>query len=161
MADDNDINRAVLRRQLTAEFGAALTIDCVANGEEAANAVAATTYDLVVMDIEMPILDGLGATRAIRQREAALGLHPPLPIIGLSGNARQVRSSGRQAACACERGLSMMRLGSLHAPLQEHIDVAMTAGMSSYVSKPYDKATMMALIAGLTGMRSADQQLAN
>jgi len=103
VADDNDINRAVLRRQLTAEFGAALTIDCVANGEEAANAVAATTYDLVVMDIEMPILDGLGATRAIRQRETALGLHPPLPIIGLSGNARQVRSSGRQAACACER----------------------------------------------------------
>jgi len=54
-----------------------------------------------------------------------------------------------------------MRFGSLQPPLQEHIDVAMTAGMSSYVSKPYDKATMLALIAGLTGMRPADQQLAN
>jgi len=39
--------------------------------------------------------------------------------------------------------------------------MAMAAGMSSYVSKPYDKATMMALIAGLTGMRRDHQQLAN
>jgi hypothetical protein len=46
---------------------------------------AARQYDLLLMDVQMPLLDGLDATRAIRAREAASGGH--LPIIAMTANA--------------------------------------------------------------------------
>ena len=100
MVDDNDINRTVLVRQLNADAASDFTVLSACNGEEAVAAVTAQesageggAVDLVFMDVEMPVMDGLEATRRIRRYEAASGL-APVPIIGLSGNAREVRQRG-------------------------------------------------------------------
>lgn len=59
----------------------------VNNGQEALDALGAATYDLVLMDMQMPVLDGLETTRRIRQSEAVGKGH--LPIIAMTANAMQ------------------------------------------------------------------------
>lgn len=82
-AEDNAVNRLVLRT-LLGQFGVEPTI--VENGAQAVEAWLDHRWDIVLMDIQMPVLDGFGAARAIREREAALGL-PRVPIIALTANA--------------------------------------------------------------------------
>jgi two-component system sensor histidine kinase/response regulator len=63
LVDDIEINRMVALAFLGQ---AGLSADIAVNGQEAVQKVAQNTYDLVLMDIQMPVLDGLAATRAIR-----------------------------------------------------------------------------------------------
>jgi len=93
VADDNDVNRTVLKRQLTAASTAecAFEVVCVCDGHEAVDAAVLEHYDVILMDIEMPTLNGLQATAKIREWEQERHL-APIPIVGVSGNARQVRS---------------------------------------------------------------------
>jgi len=83
LAEDHPTNRRVVELILDAA-GVALT--CVENGAEAVEAAAAGPFDLILMDMQMPVMDGLTATRAIRERESAHGL-PRTPIISLTANA--------------------------------------------------------------------------
>jgi len=88
VAEDNDIN-ALLARALLHRLGHRPTI--AANGAAAvdsflAAANAGTPYDLVLMDVHMPELDGLEATRRIRAAEAAMSL-PRTRIVALTANA--------------------------------------------------------------------------
>ena len=55
------------------------------NGAEALDAVARETFDLILMDVQMPVLNGYDATRAIRQMELATGRHTP--IVALTAHA--------------------------------------------------------------------------
>ena len=81
VAEDNDVNRKVALAMLR-RYG--YQADVAANGAEALAAVKRQCYDLVLMDIQMPEMDGLEATRAI----IALGPAVPRPrIVGLSANA--------------------------------------------------------------------------
>jgi len=70
VAEDNPINRKVVQAMLQ-HLGTA--VECVEDGAEAVEATARAAYDLVLLDIHMPVLDGLAAARAIRAREAADG----------------------------------------------------------------------------------------
>ena len=82
IAEDNPVNQQVLPRQVQ-RLG--LVADAVDNGQEALDALAQENYDAVLMDCQMPVMDGYAATRAIRAAEAAGG--PRLPIVAVTANA--------------------------------------------------------------------------
>ncbi len=84
LAEDNGVNQVVARNMLKA-LGCEHTI--VKNGAEALEAVQQGGYDMVLMDCQMPVMDGFAATRAIRQWEADCGAGARLPIVALTANA--------------------------------------------------------------------------
>jgi signal transduction histidine kinase/CheY-like chemotaxis protein len=82
VAEDNAVNRLLV----TALLGKrGHTIVTVVNGREAVAAVREDEFDIVLMDVQMPEMDGLEATAAIRKLEAATGVH--VPIIALTAHA--------------------------------------------------------------------------
>lgn len=92
LAEDNSTNQEVFLRMLEMCGEAA---DVVGTGKEAIDALERSQYDLVLMDCEMPEMDGLTATTEIRRRGLTRSDGKPVPIIALSGYA----VSSYQAAC--------------------------------------------------------------
>jgi hypothetical protein len=83
VAEDNEDNFAIVERHL---LNAGYSVDRAANGKLALAAATARHYDLVLMDVEMPEMDGLEATREIRLFEEQKG-RPPVPIVALTAHA--------------------------------------------------------------------------
>jgi signal transduction histidine kinase/CheY-like chemotaxis protein len=81
VAEDNVINQRVVQAMLT---HAGHSVRIAANGVEAVEAVRDGTFDAVLMDMQMPLLDGIGATRHIRELPAPKGA---VPIIALTADA--------------------------------------------------------------------------
>ncbi|MGD9856016.1 MAG: response regulator [Planctomycetaceae bacterium] len=93
VADDSAVNREVAAGLL--EF-LGHQVETAKNGREAVEAVRQHNFDVVLMDIEMPEMNGYEATRAIREAEALSGRH--LPIIAMSAHAAdELAHSGREA----------------------------------------------------------------
>jgi len=105
LAEDNSTNRMVVTHMLE-RLGH--RVDAVADGAEALEAVQARPYDLVVMDMMMPEMDGLAATRAIR---ALPGPAARLPVLGLTANT----DSAAAAACR-EAGMDRHEAKPISAP---------------------------------------------
>jgi len=82
VAEDNAVNQRLASRLLEKRGHQVLV---ASNGREALEAIAAHTFDLVLMDVQMPELDGLEATAALRANEAGHGTH--LPVIALTAHA--------------------------------------------------------------------------
>jgi len=82
VAEDNQVNQLVATR-IFEKLGHQVTV--VNNGREALAAVHAGKFDLIAMDVQMPEMDGLDATRAIRAVERAAGTH--IPIIAMTAHA--------------------------------------------------------------------------
>jgi CheY-like chemotaxis protein/HPt (histidine-containing phosphotransfer) domain-containing protein len=89
LVEDNGTNRLIASRMLE-HMGH--RIDAVADGAEAVRAAKSIPYDLVLMDVMMPEMDGLTATRLIRSETGQVGR---TPIIGLTANAER----SKEAAC--------------------------------------------------------------
>ena len=92
-------------------------VTTVSNGKEALEALADGEFDLILMDIQMPEMDGLTATKEIRAREARLGL-PRIPIIAMTAHA-----------------------------LKGDREQALSAGMDGYIAKPFIAAEFFQTIA--------------
>jgi signal transduction histidine kinase/DNA-binding response OmpR family regulator len=83
LAEDHEVNQ-MLAVELLGRWGC--RVDVVVNGAEAVRAVERTDYALVLMDCQMPVMDGFEATRAIRDAEPA-GRH--VPIVAMTANVMQ------------------------------------------------------------------------
>jgi len=82
LAEDNVVNQKLIARLLEKRGDQAIV---VANGRAAVDATATRAFDLVLMDVQMPEMDGMEATAAIRRRERETGRH--VPIIALTAHA--------------------------------------------------------------------------
>ncbi len=116
VADDHPNNRRLLE-VLLSQVGVQV-VTCV-NGEEAVEAWTSGGFDVVLMDMQMPVLDGLAATRRIRQLEARLSLGRT-PILMVSANA-----------------------------MPEHIAAGAEAGADGHLPKPLSAEKLFAALAAL------------
>ncbi|MGQ0596648.1 MHYT domain-containing protein [Aquabacterium sp.] len=98
------------------------TIVTASNGEEALACAAQGEFDLILMDVQMPVMDGLSACRALRQRETQQGA-PRTPVLALSASV-----------------------------LQEDRQAAIEAGMDGFATKPIEMGELMAEMARVTGL---------
>jgi len=114
VAEDNDINYAVLQAYLAR---AGYAVRRARNGLEAV--IAAPDVDLILMDLEMPDMDGVTATRTIRRAEQARGASA-VPVLALTAHA-----------------------------LQEYRDQAIAAGCDGYLSKPVRMQSLLEAVAAV------------
>ncbi len=119
LAEDNEVNQ-VVAADLLAEAGYAC--DVVPDGKQAVEAAMRGDYGLVLMDCQMPLMDGFEAAREIRRREQAAlnGSSRHVPIIALTANA----AGGDRERC-------------------------LEAGMDDYCGKPFEPGQFLAKIAAL------------
>ena len=110
IVDDSSDNRLLLRAFFK---GVPCALDEAENGRQAIDMVAARRYDLILMDIRMPVMDGYAAVRQIRKREQQLGVLP-VPIIALTASG-----------------------------LQEELRECLASGCSFHISKPIGKAALL------------------
>ena len=121
-ADDHPTNRKVVELVLSE---ADVDLVLVEDGAMAVEAVSSQSFDVILMDMQMPVMDGLTATRAIRAIEAA-GTRARTPIIMLTANA-----------------------------MPEHIAQAMAAGADRHMAKPLNAAELLNALGALEGLGSS------
>ena len=125
LAEDNIVNQEIALAMLDGtEYG----ITVAENGLEALKAIETVDFDVVLMDCQMPEMDGFEASTEQRRREAETH-SPRLPIIGLTANA----GSGSRENC-------------------------LNAGMDDYVSKPFRRDVLLAALAKWTQSVPADRE---
>lgn len=110
LAEDNPINQKVAQMHLE-KLGH--VVECANNGKIAFEMYTKNDYDLIFMDIQMPEMDGIQATKRIREFEKDIQLQNPIRIIALTANAMK----GDKEAC-------------------------LAAGMNNYMSKPFKPAEL-------------------
>ncbi len=113
LAEDHPVNQRVVQAILA---GGGMEVTTVGDGAQAVEAFKEGAFDLILMDMQMPVMDGLTATRAIRATEQAEG-RPRTPLIMLSANA-----------------------------MAQHLQDAAEAGADSHLAKPITPGSLMAAI---------------
>jgi signal transduction histidine kinase/ActR/RegA family two-component response regulator len=117
-AEDNPTNQLVLRT-IMQTFGVDLTL--VGDGLQAVDAWKSGEFDLILMDIQMPVMDGVAATRLIREAEDQ-GTRRRIPIVALSANAMTHQVAEYLGAGMDLHVAKPIELSKLHAALREVTD---------------------------------------
>ena len=132
LVEDNEINQQVAREILE---GADLIVTVANNGQEAVDAVKTNAYDAVLMDVQMPVMDGYTATKAIRKWEGGMRNE-----IG--------KNSGLKSAFHIPnsefKGLPIIAM-TAHAMAGDE-DKSLQAGMNGHVTKPIDPDQLFATL---------------
>jgi CheY-like chemotaxis protein len=113
IAEDSEYNIVLIRAYLK---NSGFELDVAENGKIAVEKVMATRPDLVLMDLQMPVMDGIEATRAIRRWEVATGARPT-PILALTAHAAG-----------------------------EGVGISLQAGCNEHLTKPIKRATLLEAI---------------
>ena len=121
LAEDHPVNQKVVALILDS---AGVVLTTVGDGREALDALAASRFDLVLMDSHMPELDGLSALRELRASEAMAGA-PRLPVIMLTADA-----------------------------MHEHVAASLKAGADGHLSKPVRTAELLEAVERLVSRRA-------
>jgi PAS domain S-box-containing protein len=153
LVDDHAVNQQLALRQL-AKLGYAA--DIAANGREAVEAVAAgPPYALILMDCQMPEMDGFAASRAIRDRERAGGGRTP--IVAMTANAMQADRDACLQAGMDDYLSKPVRQAELQRVLARWLPV--TPEPSTDGDRPVEEAAPLdrAILASLRELQSADQ----
>jgi len=114
LAEDNPINQKVAKMHLE-KLGH--VVECASNGKIAFEMYTKNDYDLIFMDIQMPEMDGIQATKRIREFENDIQLKNPIRIIALTANAMK----GDKESC-------------------------LAAGMNNYMSKPFKPVELIQIL---------------
>ena len=155
VAEDNQVNR-LLATRVFEKLGHRVRV--VSNGREALSAVKAGTYDLIAMDVQMPEMDGLDATRAIRVWERGNASH--IPIIAMTAHAMK----GDAERCLAA-GMDAYTTKPIRLP---ELERAITKATSPSISEkvPLSKGEQVdgridhaALLAGVDGDRDLLRQM--
>ena len=129
-AEDNPTNQQILRAVLQ---GLEVELEVASTGVEAVAAFEARSFDVVLMDVQMPEMNGIEATRAIRDLEAQSGL-PRTPIVALSANVMAEHIVEYEAAgmdAHLEKPIEIEQLYGLLAKLSAGLLIDPKAGQSS------------------------------
>jgi two-component system sensor histidine kinase/response regulator len=161
LVEDNEINQQVAKEILA---GAGLVVTIANNGREAVNAVTQSKYDAVLMDVQMPIMDGYTATRKIREWEAGIrkvefGRRNGEKELRAGDGGRKTEVGGQGVEdrkeltecqnatlspepCALSLPIIAMTAHALAGDDQKSID----AGMNDHVTKPIDPDMLFATL---------------
>lgn len=121
VVEDHKLSQKVIRGML---YKLHLTADFAANGQEALEMIQDQRYDLILMDCEMPVMDGFEATRRIRQHEREKRL-PAVPIVALTAHV-----------------------------LREHRERSLASGMNAHIPKPVEMEILREVVVRFTGTPS-------
>ncbi len=94
LAEDSEVHQKVTTAMLLREGH---SVQVATNGKEAVEALEGQDFDLVLMDVEMPVMNGLEATSAIRQRESKSGGHIPVVAVTSLSDAAICLAAGMDA----------------------------------------------------------------
>ncbi|MBS1657400.1 MAG: response regulator [Bacteroidetes bacterium] len=125
LADDNEYNRVVATDTLKSK--ADVEIITATNGREAVDLLKQNDFDVVLMDVQMPEMDGFEATREIRHPQSAIRNHN-IPVIALTASV-----------------------------IRSDLDKCKAAGMNDYVPKPFKASQLIHAIASITGRSKSAQ----
>jgi CheY-like chemotaxis protein len=126
LVEDNEINQQVAKEILE---GAGLNVAIATNGQEAVNAVKENDYDAVLMDVQMPVMDGYTATRKIREWE--------LKAQSSKLKAAETGDENRDSVLSPQSSALPIIAMTAHAMAGDE-DKSLEAGMNGHVTKPID-----------------------
>ena len=127
VVDDSEVNRFILC-ELLGTLGIKATVAC--NGEEAVAAFKHSTLDVIFMDIQMPVMDGVAATAAIKTLQSDQNFSPDCVIVGVSAHA-------------------------MSGDLEKYLAL----GMSDYLTKPIDRKHLESCLSALAKELRGDVHL--
>lgn len=122
LVEDNKMNQAIISKLLEMHCYEVTTAD---NGKEAVKSIQSANFDVVLMDFQMPVMDGITATKKIRE------LKIMTPIIGLTANADEFAQQESTAAGMCGLIMKPVKGNELKTKIEKTLDeLAEKAGSS-------------------------------
>jgi signal transduction histidine kinase/CheY-like chemotaxis protein/HPt (histidine-containing phosphotransfer) domain-containing protein len=140
VVDDNEVNRDVASMTLARDHA----VTTAANGVEALMTLAADSFDAVLMDVQMPLMDGLAATAAIRAAERGEPLAVPLPGTVGAVLERTLRGGHLPIVAMTAHAMNGDR------------EMCLRAGMDAYITKPFRPDLLIDTLAAVLAGAAAD-----